>query len=225
MNLRLPLFACSLWLLNRWEGRSWGAHPFYNLIVGMGASTLNALVLARWPLPRCGPGLLTGLPPVARLAVGWLALDLAIYWQHRAMHHMPLLWRWHAFHHSDSDLNVTSGLRFHLGELLLSGLYKRGLAGCLGLSSGQLAAFEAVLSTASLFHHADLHGRWEAPLSRWLITPRLHHLHHSLDAAESQHNFGFSTTLWDRVFGTFSDQPARFPVGLRRSAVADLGVS
>jgi sterol desaturase/sphingolipid hydroxylase (fatty acid hydroxylase superfamily) len=216
MNLRLPLFASSLWLLKRWEGRPWTPHAVYNLTVGMMASTLNALVLPHLCLPWAGPSLLRGLPPAVRLVVGWLALDVAMYWQHRAMHQVPLLWRWHVFHHSDSELNVTSGLRFHGLELFVSRLYKGWVAAVVGLSPAHLLGFEMLLSTASLFHHADLRWSesWEQCLSPWLITPRLHRLHHSLDAAESQHNFGFSTTLWDRAFGTFSDQSAYFPAGL-----------
>lgn len=140
-----------------------------------------------------------------------LALDAAIYAQHRIFHAIPLLWRLHRMHHSDVDLDVTSGVRFHPGEIALSLGIKCGVVAILGASPAAVLLFEALLNATSLFNHANL--RLPPALDRALrlivVTPDMHRVHHSVLPAETNSNFGFNVPWWDRLFGTYRSQPSQ----------------
>lgn len=159
-------------------------------------------------------------PEPLEVAVAALALDLAIYWQHRLLHRVPLLWRAHRVHHSDLAFDVTLGLRFHPFEIVLSQLLKLATIAVLGAAPLAVLVFELVLQAGALFTHADV--ALPAAVERWarvlVVTPSLHRVHHSIARDETDSNFGFSVVWWDRLFGTFRAAPrlpeATMPVGL-----------
>lgn len=149
-----------------------------------------------------------------------IALDLALYWQHRWMHRLGLLWRLHRVHHSDRMLDVSTGVRFHPGEILISAVFKALVVLALGAPPAAVLAFEIVLSTCSLFTHANLRlpAALDTLLRRLVVTPAMHWIHHGMAAAEHDRNFGFCLSCWDRLFGTYlhaASQPvAQLPLGL-----------
>lgn len=139
-----------------------------------------------------------------------LALDLAVYFQHRLFHSVPLLWRLHRMHHADTEFDVTTGARFHPFEIMLSMLVKMGLVLALGAPPAAVLVFELLLNATSMFNHANarLPARAEALTRWWLVTPDLHRVHHSVRTDETNSNFGFSVPWWDRLFGTYRAAPA-----------------
>jgi sterol desaturase/sphingolipid hydroxylase (fatty acid hydroxylase superfamily) len=163
---------------------------------------------------------LLSLPTWLEIALAVLAFDLAIYWQHRLMHALPMLWPLHRVHHSDTAFDVTTGVRFHPGEIALSMGVKLGLVLALGPHPVAVVVSEILLSAASLFTHADfaLPTRLERALRRVIVTPSMHRIHHSVRREETDSNYGFNLSLWDRVFGSYRDAPARpeaeMPIGL-----------
>lgn len=142
-------------------------------------------------------------------AIAFLVLDLAVYAQHVAFHRVPLLWRIHRMHHSDTDLDVTTGLRFHPAEIILSLALKMAVVALLGAPPTAVLIFEVVLNTTSMFNHAAINLPVAADrLLRWvLVTPDMHRVHHSIHKDETDSNFGFNIPWWDRVFGTYKAQP------------------
>ncbi len=159
-----------------------------------------------------GIGLLPwlGLPgPVAVLAAVVL-LDLAIYLQHLLFHSVPALWRLHRMHHADLDFDVTTGLRFHPVEILLSMVIKLAVVVALGAPAVAVLLFEVLLNASSMFNHANLRlPPWlDRALRPVLVTPDMHRVHHSAVPRETNSNFGFNLALWDRLFGTYRAQPA-----------------
>lgn len=153
-------------------------------------------------------GLFNLLSLDALLETGWaiVLLDLALYWQHRLMHKVPLLWRLHRVHHADYELDVSSGVRFHPVEALLSMLFKMSLIALLGASVQAVMIFELSLSLFSLWTHSNLRlsELLEKALRPVVMTPALHRLHHAMDSSTQNHNYGFSTTIWDRLFGSYA---------------------
>ncbi len=154
-------------------------------------------------------------PPVA-LAASFVMLDLSTYWSHRLMHKIPLLWRLHALHHSDSDLDVTTTIRHHPAEVLVQAGFDAALAVLFGFTPQAVLLYGGVVLVVQTFHHGNVilpsRLRW---LSRWLITPDLHRLHHSMAYAENNSNFGNLVPLWDRLFATLRRNPeGEFKVGL-----------
>lgn len=158
-----------------------------------------------------GWGLLNHLdmPAWAEVAIALLVLDLAIYWQHRAFHRLPLLWRMHRVHHSDTAFDATLGLRFHPAEILLSTLYKLVLVAAFGFSAAGVLVYEILLAAFALFTHADIElpARWETRLRRVFITPDWHRVHHSVHRRETDSNYGNILSAWDRLFATHVPQP------------------
>ncbi|CAN5161455.1 sterol desaturase family protein [soil metagenome] len=157
------------------------------------------------------------VPTAIGFVLSLIVLDFAIYWQHRAFHAVPLLWRAHRVHHTDLGFDVSLGLRFHPLEILPSAFYKICVVVALGASPLAAGAYELVLLAMSLFTHADvaLPRRWDAAL-RWLIvTPDWHRVHHSIDRAETDSNYGNWLSVWDRVFGTYIAQPRDGHAGMR----------
>ncbi|MFO1423682.1 MAG: sterol desaturase family protein [Candidatus Competibacteraceae bacterium] len=146
-----------------------------------------------------------GLAFVASL----LLLDLTIYAQHVLFHKLPLLWRLHRMHHTDLDFDVTTALRFHPLEIVLSMLIKLAAVVSLGAPPVAVMLFEVILNATAMFNHGNvrLPERWDRAL-RWLVvTPDMHRVHHSVRPEETDSNFGFNLPWWDRLFGTYQDQP------------------
>ena len=159
-----------------------------------------------------GFGLLnvTALPGWIAVAAAVIALDLAIYLQHVLFHAVPALWRLHRMHHADLELDATTGVRFHPVEVLLSMLIKLAVVAAIGAPAIAVLIFEVLLNATSMFNHANVRipSRIDRVL-RWLVvTPDMHRVHHSIEARETNSNFGFNLPWWDRLFGTYKAQPA-----------------
>jgi sterol desaturase/sphingolipid hydroxylase (fatty acid hydroxylase superfamily) len=156
------------------------------------------------------------LPPWAAAAVTLLVLDGALYLQHVMFHAVPLLWRLHRVHHADLDFDATTGLRFHPLEILLSLGYKSTIVVLLGAVPWAVIAFEVLLNAASVFNHGNvaLPERLDHWLRWVLVTPDMHRVHHSTHVSETNSNFGFSVSWWDRLCGTYRAQPALGHVGM-----------
>jgi sterol desaturase/sphingolipid hydroxylase (fatty acid hydroxylase superfamily) len=146
-----------------------------------------------------------------------LALDFAIYLQHVMFHAVPILWRLHMVHHADHDVDVTTGLRFHTLEILLSLGIKTGVILLMGPPAVAVLIFEVLLNATSMFNHSNAAMTLGMDrVLRWLVvTPDMHRVHHSHHANETNSNFGFNLPWWDRLFGTYRDQPADGHVSMR----------
>ena len=138
-----------------------------------------------------------------------LALDLAIYLQHVLFHAVPALWRLHRMHHADLEFDVTTGLRFHPLEILLSMVVKLGVVMALGPPAFAVLIFEVLLNASSLFNHSNIRLplRIDAVLRLFIVTPDMHRVHHSIHPSETNSNFGFNVPWWDRILGTYLAQP------------------
>lgn len=190
------------------------SHYVGNLILG----GLN-IVLLRFIVPgglvgialwREGGGVMGALaaPIWLQFIICLVVLDLTLYAQHRLLHQVDFLWRWHAPHHSDRNLNVASGVRFHPGEAIFSIGVKALAVWILGAPVAAVILFEVILSGAALFNHANWSlGRADALLRLVIVTPDMHRLHHSRRAAETHKNFGFFLSFWDRLFASYQDDP------------------
>ena len=150
-----------------------------------------------------------GLAPWAAVAAGIVLLDLAIYMQHVTFHAVPALWRVHRMHHADLDIDVTTGARFHPLEIVVSMLVKFAVIAALGVPAVAVVVFEVLLNATSMFNHGNVRVPAAIePALRWLlVTPDMHRVHHSLERDETNSNFGFNLSLWDRLFGTYRAQP------------------
>jgi sterol desaturase/sphingolipid hydroxylase (fatty acid hydroxylase superfamily) len=142
--------------------------------------------------------------------VGVAALDLAIYLQHVLFHAVPALWRLHMVHHADLDFDVTTGLRFHTLEILLSTFIKIGVVLALGPPVSAVLTFEVLLNATSMFNHGNVRlPAWLDRIVRLVVvTPEMHRVHHSVDRRETNTNFGFNLPWWDYLLGTYRAQPA-----------------
>jgi sterol desaturase/sphingolipid hydroxylase (fatty acid hydroxylase superfamily) len=138
-----------------------------------------------------------------------VVLDLTMYGQHVLFHAVPSLWRVHRMHHADRDFDATTGVRFHPIEIVLSTLFKIAVVIVLGPPIEAVIAFEVLLNASSMFNHGNARiALWfDRQLRRAVVTPDMHRVHHSIRAEETQHNFGFNLSIWDRLFGTYQDQP------------------
>jgi sterol desaturase/sphingolipid hydroxylase (fatty acid hydroxylase superfamily) len=149
------------------------------------------LGLLRWiPLPRA-----------LRVVLGFLLLDYTLYIWHRLNHHVPFLWRFHAVHHIDLDLDSTTGVRFHFGELTLASGFRAAQILLLGVDRGTLRVWQQMLVLSVVFHHSNLKLpiEIERRLARVLVTPRMHGIHHSTRADETNSNYSSLLSWWDRL--------------------------
>lgn len=149
------------------------------------------------------------VPAMVAIVVSVIAMDFIIYLQHVLVHAVPVLWRLHRVHHADLDYDVTTGARFHPIEIILSMLIKFATIVVLGPPLVAVVIFEVILNATAMFNHGNvsLPGSLDQVL-RWLVvTPDMHRVHHSVEDDEANSNFGFSLPWWDRLFGTYRDQP------------------
>ncbi len=144
-----------------------------------------------------------------KVIIGVVVLDLTIYLQHAMFHGLPILWRFHMMHHSDLDFDVTTGVRFHPIEILLSMGIKMIAVSLIGISVLGVLIFEVLLNATSLFNHGNvrLNSSIDRVLRFFVVTPEMHRVHHSVIIRETNSNFGFNLPWWDRLFGTYRDQP------------------
>ncbi|HWM49257.1 MAG TPA: sterol desaturase family protein [Xanthobacteraceae bacterium] len=187
----------------------------------------SILVRLAFPMAAVGMALLAqqnGWGLFNRVAAPeWLAivasivlLDLAIYLQHVLFHAVPGLWRLHRVHHADLEFDVTTGLRFHPVEIMLSMLIKFSVVAALGAPAVAVLVFEVLLNATSMFNHGNvrLPQRLDQVL-RWIVvTPEMHRVHHSILARETNSNFGFNLPWWDRLLGTYRAQPEAGHLGM-----------
>jgi sterol desaturase/sphingolipid hydroxylase (fatty acid hydroxylase superfamily) len=150
------------------------------------------------------------MPVWLTVVVAVILLDLAIYFQHVLFHAVPALWRLHRMHHADLDFDVTTGVRFHPVEILLSMGIKLGVIAALGAPAVSVLIFEVLLNATSMFNHGNvrLPGRVDRLLHLLVVTPDMHRVHHSVLPRETNSNFGFNLPWWDRLFGTYRAAPA-----------------
>lgn len=178
LRLAFPLAAVGLALIA--EERGWGL--------------LNVLEAPRW----------------LAFVVSILVLDFAIYLQHVMFHAVPAFWRLHRMHHADLEFDATTGVRFHPVEILLSMGIKLAVVAALGPPAAAVLAFEVLLNATSLFNHGNVRipSGVDRVLRWFVVTPDMHRVHHSIHRAETNSNFGFNLPWWDRLLGTYRDQPA-----------------
>jgi sterol desaturase/sphingolipid hydroxylase (fatty acid hydroxylase superfamily) len=188
-------------------------HDARNLAFGLINAALGALLFAglflmaeRWTDAR-GFGLLRWLPwpPWAETLLAFVLLDLWMYLWHRANHAMPFLWRFHRMHHSDAEMDATTGVRFHAGEVFLSVLARLVVLPLIGTTLWQVAIYEAVFVPVVLFHHSNVRlARWlDRGLTAVVVSPTMHRVHHSRWRIETDSNYGSVFPWWDRLLGTF----------------------
>ena len=172
-----------------------------------------------------GWGLLNNidLPGGLALVLAVVAMDFAIWVQHVMVHAVPVLWRLHQVHHADPDYDVTTGARFHPLEIILSMLIKFAVIAVLGAPAAAVLLFEVLLNATAMFNHGNvkLPAGVDALLRLLLVTPDMHRVHHSTDNTEANSNFGFSLSIWDRLFGTYR-AAARLPQESMAIGVAGL---
>ena len=149
------------------------------------------------------------VPFVLAVPLAVIAMDFVIWLQHVMVHAVPALWRLHRVHHADLDYDVTTGARFHPIEIILSMLIKFATIVVLGPPVVAVVIFEVLLNATAMFNHGNI--RLPAGLDRvlrWIVvTPDMHRVHHSVEDDETNSNFGFNLPWWDRLFGTYRDQP------------------
>jgi sterol desaturase/sphingolipid hydroxylase (fatty acid hydroxylase superfamily) len=150
------------------------------------------------------------LPGWAGIGLGILGLDLVIYLQHAMFHAIPAFWRLHMVHHTDMDFDVTTGVRFHPFEILLSMGIKMAVIVLLGISALAVLIFEVLLNATAMFNHGNVRLPFgiDRVLRLLVVTPEMHRVHHSIVRRETNSNFGFNLPWWDRLMGTYRAQPA-----------------
>ena len=180
-----------------------------NLAIGLLAGATTAA--SEWPVVapvqrlaerhRIGVLHWLPLPRAARMVLGFLLLDYTLYLWHRFNHRVPLLWRFHAVHHIDLDLDSTTGLRFHFGELTMAAWFRAAQILILGVDRTTFRAWQQMLVVSVIFHHSNLELpiAIERRLVRFLVTPRMHGIHHSTRAAETDANYSSLLSCWDRL--------------------------
>ena len=225
--LRLACFGAIFVIMCLWEifapKRPLSVSKLQRWTSNIGLFVLNSLLL-RLLFPAAAVGIAyaaavagwglfnqINLPYWLEVILAVLLLDLAIYLQHLMMHRVPLLWRLHRVHHADLDIDMTTGARFHTLEIIVSMVIKWAVIFMLGPALLAVLIFETLLNGMAVFNHANV--RLPATLDRLLrlllITPDVHRVHHSILRHETNSNYGFNLSIWDRAFGTYIDQPEK----------------
>lgn len=231
--IRLSIFLGVLAAMALWEfaapRRALGQSKWRRWAGNLGIVALNTMVVrltfpilavgaAVWAEQR-GWGLfnLVALPGWLEIGAAAVLLDMVVYWQHRLFHMIPLFWRLHRMHHADLDFDVTTALRFHPFEIMLSMGIKLVAVLILGPAPLAVLIFEVLLNGTAMFNHGNV--RLPLGLDRGLrllvVTPDMHRVHHSIEAREYNRNFGFNLPWWDRLFGSYQEQPAAGHAGMR----------
>lgn len=231
-DIRLFFFIGTLLLMAGWESvqprrrQSFSRRQRWpnNLLL----VAVNTLVVRMvFPLAAVGAALMAAerswglfnqvsLPGGLEILLSFVLLDLLIYFQHRIFHRLPWLWRLHRMHHADLEFDVTTGLRFHPLEILISMLIKVGAVLLLGAPAVAVLAFEVVLNATALFNHGNVRipTGVDKILRLFIVTPDMHRVHHSIIKQETNSNYGFNVPWWDRLFRTYRAQPAAGQEGM-----------
>ncbi|HEX5081082.1 MAG TPA: sterol desaturase family protein [Blastocatellia bacterium] len=225
MNVRsyLPTFVtlCGLILaltIESWLPAAGGRddrmrHAARNLTLGL----LNAFAIAIIAAPlianvagwaewsRFGLLNMLNLPPAITIFMAVLLFDGWLYLLHRANHKIPLLWRFHRVHHSDPEMDATTAIRFHTGEVMISAALRLALIPLLGITLWQLLLYESLMAPVILFHHSNV--KFPEKVDQWIraliVTPAIHRVHHSRMRFETDSNYSIVFSFWDRIVGTF----------------------
>jgi len=236
--IRLSFFFSIFTLLALWEllnprralGTSKKMRWFNNLVIVLLDTAIVRLLFPLVPMSMAllaqerGWGLFNnlGVPYLLEVTVAVIVLDFVIYLQHVLFHAVPLLWRFHMVHHADLDLDVTSGVRFHPIEIILSMGIKLAAVGSLGLPALAVFIFEILLNGTSMFNHSNVFIplKLDRIIRLLIVTPDMHRVHHSVILRETDSNYGFTLSWWDRILGTYRAQPAKghqwMTIGLSR---------
>lgn len=232
ISLRLGAFLGVLAVMALWEHvaprRPLSASRWQRWSSNLGLVAIDAVLLrVLRPLAAVGAAIVAAeqgwglfhvlaVPPGIAVLVSVVVLDLAIYLQHVVFHKVPLLWRLHRVHHTDVDLDATSGVRFHPFEIVLSLLIKMAIIVALGAPAVAVIVFEVLLNATAMFNHANvrLPGAVDRVLRAVIVTPDMHRVHHSVHRDETDSNYGFNLSLWDRLFGTYREQPRDGHLGM-----------
>ena len=170
-----------------------------------------AVGVALWA-DASGTGLFNylALPLWFAVVASVVVLDFAVWLSHVLSHKVPVLWRFHRMHHSDRDFDVTTAIRFHPVEIIASMVWKAGWVVLLGAPALAVILFEILLNGTAMFNHSNskLPLRLDRLLRLFVVTPDMHRVHHSISRRETDSNYGFNLPWWDRLFGTYIDQPA-----------------
>lgn len=151
------------------------------------------------------------IPSYIKIVIGVLLIDIFMYWWHRTNHEWRFLWYFHKFHHVDTKLNSTSALRFHSGELLLSYVTKIIAFSLLGISLSAILVHSLLFFPIIVFHHSNLKisERWDLFFRRFIVTPLMHRIHHSVIKAETNSNYSSVLPYWDRLFRSYVKRPSK----------------
>lgn len=251
-QLRLGFFLGMLILMASLEGflprrrinnNDFGKSPFRRWFNNLSLITLSSLVVKiLLPLSlvnfailcqKSGWGLLNQgelselLPVVPSIILSLFLFDLIIYWQHRVFHQVPWLWKLHQVHHSDIAIDVTTGIRFHPIEILFSVGIKFAAIFLFGFSAVSIILFEILLNALALFNHSNVRIplALDKVIRLFIVTPDMHRVHHSCRPDEHNRNFGFNISVWDRIFGSYQNQPNLghddMIIGLNKFATSD----
>ncbi len=163
-------------------------------------------------------------------AVAFLAMDYGFYLWHIATHRVPFLWRFHRVHHVDPDMDVSTAVRFHLVDMLVSLPWRLVQVRVSGITPGALEAWQGFFTLSIMFHHSNLAlpGRWDERLSLVLTTPRMHGIHHSVVPAERDSNWSSGISVWDHLHGTFRAIPSQCAIMIGvddADAAADVAIA
>lgn len=194
--------------------------------INIGLSLTIIVPLSYWATDSAldwRPDWYTGWLPVV---VDIIILDFLIYWWHRCNHVVPFLWRFHQVHHLDEFLDVTSSVRFHFGEVLLSACFRAVVILALGMPLASVLAFEAAVLLAAAFQHSNfsLHKGREEAISAILITPSIHWVHHHAVRSDTDSNYGTIFSFWDSLFGSRSPTPRTREMKIGVEAQSDIGL-
>ncbi|MBU3916025.1 sterol desaturase family protein [bacterium] len=224
-HIRGFVFLAVLFLVGLWEiifpRRPLVSSKTVRWVNNLSLVFLNSIILrAVFPIMAVGLAVLAeekdwglgnafDLPRLPWLVFSIILLDFLIYLQHVIFHKLGLLWRLHRMHHIDPDLDVTSGSRFHPVEIALSMLIKMGIVILFGIPALAVFLFEVILNASAMFNHGNIYVPFglDRVARLIIVTPDMHRVHHSALREETDSNFGFFLSWWDRLFGTYQAQP------------------
>jgi len=231
-TIRISVFAGMLLIMGLWElaapRRAAKISKLLRWVNNLGLVFLNNLILRLiFPLAATGMAFFASehgwgifnyydINPLLEIIICVIALDFIIYLQHVLVHAVPVLWRLHRVHHADIDYDVTTGSRFHPVEIIISMLIKLATIVVLGPPVVAIIIFEVLLNGMAMFNHGNvgLPKILDKFLRFFIVTPDMHRVHHSVEDDETNSNFGFNLSCWDRIFGTYREQPRKGQVGM-----------
>ncbi len=193
-------------------------HDLKNILVGLFNLVLIAVVGMQFQktiewlnIKHFGLLQLFNFPSIIEIVIGVLLIDIFMYWWHRVNHEWRFLWYFHKFHHVDTKLNSTSALRFHAGELLLSYVTKIIAFSLLGISLSAVLVHSLLFFPIIVFHHSNLKisEQWDLFFRRFIVTPRMHRIHHSIIKSETNSNYSSVLPYWDKLFRSYVKKPSK----------------